>query len=79
MSWKNILPLVFLYNFSPSSFFFFIPIIYQFSSCNSYIIQLGLFVVLACHYLELDEFDQHFQATVNFPLISAVDKPKQRK
>ena len=31
------------------------------------------FVELACHWPELDGFDQHFQATVNFSLASAVD------
>ena len=31
------------------------------------------FVVLPCHSPELDGFDQHFQATVHFPLTSPVD------
>ena len=30
-------------------------------------------VVLACHSPELDWFNQHFQATVHFPLTIAVD------
>ena len=30
-------------------------------------------VVVACHSPVLNGFDQHFQATVNFPLSSAID------
>ena len=32
-----------------------------------------------CLPLVLDEFDQHFQASVNFLLTSAVDKSQQRR
>ena len=32
-----------------------------------------IFVVLACHQTELDAFDQHFQATIHFPLTSTID------
>ena len=34
---------------------------------------MSFFAVLACHKPELDGFDQHFQATVHFPLTGAVD------
>ena len=32
-----------------------------------------VFVVIVCHQAVLDGFDQHFQATVHFPLSSAID------
>ena len=35
------------------------------------------FVVLPCHYTVLDEFNQHFLASVHFPLTSAFDKFRQ--
>ena len=38
---------------------------------------LDIFLVLACHYPLLDGFDQHFQASVHFPLTSAVNKSQQ--
>ena len=31
------------------------------------------FVVLACHYPVLDGFDQHFEASVHFPISIAID------
>ena len=36
-----------------------------------------LFVVLACHCPTLDGLEQHFQASVHFPLLSTVDKSQQ--
>ena len=32
-----------------------------------------IFVTLDCHWPDLDGFDQHFQATVHFPLTSTVN------
>ena len=41
--------------------------------CYTTLIQSIFFVVLACQKPELNGFDEHFQATVHFPLTSAVD------
>ena len=37
------------------------------------------FVEIACHWRVLDGFDQHFQATVHFPISSAIDEPQQQR
>ena len=37
------------------------------------------FVELACHYPALDGFNQHFPASVHFPLTSTVDKSQQHQ
>ena len=41
--------------------------------------ELVFIVVAACHQSVINEFDQHFQASVHFPLTSAVDKSKQHQ
>ena len=43
------------------------------------LVTLKLFVVLACHWPVLDGFDQRNEATVHFPLSSAVDEPQQHR
>ena len=40
-------------------------------------VKMTYFCSTLCRYPDLDGFDQHFQATVHFPLTSTADKPKQ--
>ena len=46
---------------------------------DSQLATLCFFVALAFHQQVLDGFDQHFQASVHFPIASAIDKAQQHQ